>query len=54
MTKGSEGNEIIGNAEGKEGRTNAKEAQACLPFSKESEEANGAGQAGGEEDKPGN
>lgn len=54
MTKESEGNEIIGNAEGKEGRTNAKEAQAYLPCSKQSVEANGAGQAGGEDNKPGN
>ena len=54
MTKESEGNEIIGNAEGKEGRTNAKEAQAYLPCSKQRVEANGAGQAGGEDNKPGN
>lgn len=54
MTKESEGNEIIGNAEGKEGRTNAKEAQAYLPCSKQTAEANGAGRAGGEGDKPGN
>lgn len=43
MNKGSEGKEIISHAEEKEGRTNAKEARAYLPCSKESEEANGAG-----------